>query len=259
MKNLRYGPCCLLLLCVLPLAVAAGEYARTPLLAGPVTVKNDSVTDVQLSTPVSRRQDMAQLDIEFAEGGGYSVTRDGILTPRGLAGLVVTLAGDDGWKYTADIVNGSFHANGVMPKFVMPPPRNVRLRKMTLRGMNVPVIKQIYWVEGREKLSVPGTDEDLSNCERRRCGWREAMDYCASRGGRLLTMAELKLMYARECAGKDLETCHTGYWSSAEYAPFPRKAWYIDFRDGRAVSALKTYLADVRCLVPKSPKGDAAR
>lgn len=255
MKNIRTVLCCLLL-CGLSLPAAAADYSRTPLLAGPVSVKNDSVAEVALSTPVSRRQEMAQLYIEFAESPGYSVTRDGISTPRGLASLVVTLSGDDGWRYTADIANGSFQANGVMPKFVMLPPRGVRLRRMTLRGMNVPPIKQIYWVEGREKLSAPGTDEDLSNCERRRCGWREAMDYCASRGGRLLGIAELKLMYAKECAGKDLEVCRTDYWSSAEYAPFPRKAWYVDFRDGEAVPVLKTRLADVRCLVPK---GDAAR
>ena len=74
------------------------------------------------------------------------------------------------------------------------------------------------------------------------------MDYCRSRGGRLLTRTELADMYLDECGGG--AACRDAFWSSTEYAPFPRKAWYVDFRDGKNVAEFKTYMAFVRCLVP---------
>jgi hypothetical protein len=193
---------------------------------------------------------MAQLDIVFSTEalGKYTVKPGGMVSARGAVNLAVTFAGDNGEKYSADTVTGDFYADGVLAKFVSLPPRNVPLRRISLRGMNVPPIKQIYWVEGREKLS--GEDENLAHCEKGKCGWREAMDYCRSRGGRLLRLAELRTMYSDECAGRELEECGAGYWSSNEYAAFPRKAWYMDFSDGESVSALKSYTAYVRCIVP---------
>jgi len=242
---LRY---CLLLLAVLPLAGEAAEYSSRPLLAAPVSVADDTVTEVQLPTPVSRRQEMAQLDIRFSTGTKvrYSFESGGIGSARGAASLLVTLVADDGKKYGADIVTGDFYPNGVQARFVTLPPRKTPLRKLLLRGRNLPPIEQIYWLEGREKLAT-GVDEDLAHCEEGKCRWREAMDYCRSRGGRLLTLAELKTMYFDVCAGKE---CRVNFWSSTEYAQFPRNAWYVDFSDGKGVSALKTYSANVRCMVP---------
>ena len=242
----------LLLLGVLPLGGMATEYSRQPILAAPVIVKDDSACEVLLSTPVSRRHDMVQLDIVFSTDAGarYTFRKDGISSARGSVNLVVTLVGDNREQYSADIVMGNFHDGGVLPKFVTLPPRKVPLRKMILRGINVPPIKQIYWVEGREKLSSSGVDEDLSHCGDGNCRWREAMDYCRSRGGRLLTLDELKIMYADECVGRDREECRVKYWSSTEYALFPRKAWYVDFNDGKAVSESKINIAYVRCIVP---------
>lgn len=193
---------------------------------------------------------MVQLDIVFSTEAAakYTVTRGVMVSSRGAVNLAVTLAGVNGEKFTADIVTGDFSGGGVLVKFISLPPRNAPFHKIYLRGINVPPIKQIYWVEGREKLS--GVDEDLAHCEQRKCGWREAMDYCRSRGGRLLRLAELKTMFADECAGRELEECGAGYWSADEYAAFPRKAWYVDFSDGEAVSAFKSHAAYVRCIVP---------
>jgi len=250
MKNTFYCGL-LLLLGALPPGGGAAEYVRQALLAGPVVVGDDAVLEVQLVNPVSRRSEMVQLDIVFSTDNAvkYAFTKDGISSPRGPARLAVTLVSGKGDQYSADIVMGTFYANGVLPKFTTLPPLKVPLRKMLLRGRNVPPIKQVYWVEGREKLST-GVDEDLSHCETGECRWHEAMDYCISRGGRLLTKGELKTMYADECQGRDLPACRAGYWSSTEYAAFPRKAWYVDFRDGNGVVELKTYSAFVRCLVP---------
>jgi len=194
---------------------------------------------------------MAQLEIVFSTDSAvkYSFTRDGISSARGPVRLTVALVSAKGERYSADIVTGKFRANSVQPKFITLPPLKVPLRKLVLRGRNVPPIEQVYLVEGREKLST-GVDEDLSHCETGECRWNEAMDYCRSRGGRLLTREELKIMYADECEGRDLQACRAGYWSSTEYAVFPRKAWYVNFRDGNGVVALKTYSAFVRCLVP---------
>lgn len=243
-----------MLLCgllLLPAAGPAAEYVRRPLLSAPVTLADDAALEVQLSTPVSRGGEMAQLDIVFAADGaaGYTFTKDGIISPTGPARLTATLVSDNGAEYGADIVTGVFYDNGVRPRFVKLPPRRVPLRRLLLRGRNVPPISQIYWVEGREKLAS-GVDEDLAHCEEGKCGWREAMDYCRSRGGRLLTRLELKAMYDDECRGAERPGCGAGYWSSSEYAQFPRKAWYVDFEDGKSVAALKTYTAFVRCLVP---------
>lgn len=242
----------LLLLGGLERGAEAAEYSRQAVLSGPVIVKDDAVAEVLLSTPVSRRQEMAQLDIVFSTDTKvkYAFSRGGISSPRGAANLVVTLVGDDGSKYGADIVAGHFYANGVLTRFVTLPPRKVALRKMLLRGINVPPIRQIYWMEGREKLST-GVDESLTHCEEGRCRWNEAMDYCRSRGGRLLTLGELKAMFADQC-GAGQKDCLGNFWASTEYAPFPRKAWYLDFRDGKGVVAEKIYTAYVRCIVPAS-------
>ncbi|OGR81052.1 MAG: hypothetical protein A2X32_08905 [Elusimicrobia bacterium GWC2_64_44] len=230
----------------------AAEYSRQAMLSGPVTVKDNAAAEVPLAAPVSRRQEMAQLDIVFSTdaAGKYSFSRGGISSPRGAVNLVVTLVADDGAKYVADIVTGDFYANGVLARFAVLPPRRVALRKMLLRGLNVPPIRQIYWVEGRERRST-GVDETLTHCEEGKCRWNEAMDYCRSRGGRLLSLAELKAMFADQCAAGG-EDCREGFWSSTEYAPFPRKAWYLDFSDGKGVAAEKIYNAHVRCMVPAS-------
>ena len=245
--------CCLLLALFGggPVAGGAAEYSRQAVLAAPVSAKDGAVFEVPLSTPVSRRRDMAQLEIVFSRDSlaKYTFARGGISSADGPADLVVTLIGDNGLKYSADIVNGQVYASGVFAKFVIVPPRKVTFRKMSLRGRNVPLIEQIYWLEGREKLAT-GVDEKLTHCEEGKCSWREAMDYCGSRGGRLLTRTELNSMYMDECGGRGPETCRARYWSSEEYAPFPRKAWYVDFSDGKGVSAFKIQTAYVRCMVP---------
>ena len=43
------------------------------------------------------------------------------------------------------------------------------------------------------------------------------MDYCASLGGRLPGVAELKALRAKECQDSAAEECRFNYWSSAEY------------------------------------------
>lgn len=228
----------------------AAEYSRRALLAGPVTLKDDADVEVMLAKPVGRRQEMAQLEIAFSTATGrYVYSRGGVSSPGGAGMLTVTLLGDDGGRYTADIVNGKFYPGGVRARFVALPPRNTALRRLILRGRNLPEILQIYWLEGREKLAT-GVDEDLRHCEERKCSWSEAMDYCRARGGRLLSLSELKAMHADECGAGG--TCADSFWSATEYAPFPRKAWYLDFSDGKSVAIEKTYTAFVRCIVPAS-------
>ncbi|OGR40557.1 MAG: hypothetical protein A2X29_09610 [Elusimicrobia bacterium GWA2_64_40] len=241
--------CSALLLGALPPRGLAGEYSRQALLAGPVTVTDTAALAVPLTAAVSRRGEMAQLDIEFStvSAAGYTFAEDGISSARGRARLTVSLVSVKGEKYGADMVTGDFYSNGVRLKFITLPPLKVPLKKIVLSGTNVPPIKQVYWVEGREKLST-GVDEAASHCGKGECRWNEAMDYCRSRGGRLLTRTELADMYLDECGGG--AACRDAFWSSTEYAPFPRKAWYVDFRDGKNVAEFKTYMAFVRCLVP---------
>lgn len=240
--------CALLALCAAGEAGAA-EYSRRALLAGPVTAGEEGV-EVALSSPVARRQEMAQLEITFSSGAGkYSFSGGGISSARGAGALTVTMLGDGGGRYTADIVTGNFYEGGVVARFVTLPPRNAPLRRLLLKGRNVPPVAQVYWLEGREKRST-GVDEDAAHCGEDRCRWNEAMDYCRSRGGRLLTLAELRFLYDDECRGG--AACRDAFWSSTEYAPFPRKAWYMDFSDGEKVAADKVRLLSVRCMVPAS-------
>ena len=247
-KNIVYGGLALLL-GALPQRGGAGEYSRQALLAGPAAVADGAVLALPLAAAVSRRGEMVQLDVEFAteSAAGYTFARDGISSARGRTRLTVSLASVKGEKYGADIVNGGFHANGVRLKFITLPPLKVPLKKLLLSGANVPPIKQVYWVEGREKLST-GVDEAPAHCGDGKCRWNEAMDYCRSLGGRLLSKTELADMYLDECGGG--AACRDAFWSSTEYAPFPRKAWYVDFRNGKGVAAFKTYSAFVRCMVP---------
>lgn len=241
--------CALLALCAGAGEAAGSEYSRRALLPGPVTAGEEPV-EVALSSPVARRQEMAQLDIVFSSGTGkYSFSAGGVSSARGAGSLTVTLLGDDGGRYAADMVTGDFYEGGVRARFVTLPPRNAPLRRVLLRGRNVPPVAQVYWLEGREKRST-GVDEDAAHCGEDKCRWNEAMDYCRSRGGRLLTLNELKFLYDDECGGG--AACSKAFWSSTEYARFPRKAWYVDFSDGGKVAAEKLRTAFVRCMVPAS-------
>ena len=227
-----------------PGGALAAEYSRRALLAGPVQLNDDVAAEVALSTPAVRRQQMCQLEIAFSTGAGRNSPASG-----GAVTLTAALLGDDGGRYTADIVNGATYPGGVRVKFVTLPPRNVALRRLVLLGRNVRQVSQVYWLEGMEKLST-GVDEDPLHCGKDRCRWNEAMDYCRGRGGRLLTLAELKAMYDYECGSAG--ACRDAFWSATEYAPFPRKAWYVNFADGSKVAVEKINLAYVRCIVPAS-------
>lgn len=229
-----------------PNGARAAEYSRRPLLTGSIQLEDDVAAEVALSTPAVRRRQMCQLEIAFSTGAGRNSLASG-----GAVALTATLLGDDGGRYTADIVNGDLYPGGVRAKFVSLPPRNVALRKLVLRGRNVRQVGQVYWLEGMEKLST-GVDEDPRHCGKDRCRWNEAMDYCSGRGGRLLTLSELKAMYEDECGSG--EPCRDAFWSATEYAPFPRRAWYVDFADGSKVAAEKIQLAYVRCMVPASAR-----
>jgi hypothetical protein len=239
----------------LPRAAPAADYARKALLTGTLTVRDSGPAEAALAGPLSRRYDMAQLDVVFSTDTKvkYTLERGGFSSTLGVTTLVVTFVAADGKRYDTDIVIGRFYANGVLPRFKTLPPRNVPLRKIIVSGMNVPPIRQIYWLDGREKLS--GETEDAANCAEGKCRWREAADYCASRGGRLLTVAELKNMYAAECEGRELDACRAWYWAAAEYAQYPRNAWYVDFMYGQAAAAPKTTTAYVRCFVPSAAAG----
>lgn len=242
----------LLLLAVglLASAAACAGYSRRPLLEAPVAVREDAALELKLVSPVALFGEAAQLEVVFSSAAGFVFSEEGISSARGRADLALTLAADGGAAYTAHLVGGDFSADRVLCRFSVPPRRKVPLRRLRLAGRNLPPIAQIYWVEGREKRSEPGTDETLKHCEEGRCDWREAMDYCHSRGGRLLTRAELNAMYFDECASGAGSGCGNEYWSSEEYSRFTRNAWYVGFDDGKPVAALKTRQAHVRCLVP---------
>lgn len=250
MKNVAAWGFALLSLAGLAAGAPAAEYSRRGLLDGPVTLENETAAEIALSTPVGRRQEMAQLEIAFSTAAGkYAFSRGGVSSSGGAGTITATLLGDDGGRYSADSVNGDFYPGGVRIRFVSLPPRGVALRRLILRGRYVPPVLQVYWLEGREKLAT-GVDEDPRHCEERKCSWSEAMDYCRGRGGRLLTLAELKDMYRDKCpAGGE---CRGEFWSATEYAAFPRKAYYLDFDDGKSVAAEKINIAYVRCLVPAS-------
>ncbi|HOI43756.1 MAG TPA: hypothetical protein PK523_12505, partial [Elusimicrobiales bacterium] len=231
----------------------AADYSRMPLLTAPLSVRDEADAEVILAAPVSRHYEMAQLDVVFSTGVKVTGTlkNGGFNAGLGVTTMVIALVTADGREYVTENVIGRFYPNGVLPKFRTLPPRKMPLRKMTIRGRNIPPITQIYWVEGREKRSEE--NDDPSRCSRGVCNWNEAADYCSSEEGRLLTVAELKDLYAGTCRGKDLYECKADYWSAAEYAHFPRKAWLVDFTSGEERTALKTAKAYVRCVVRRPP------
>lgn len=251
MRNIRIISLTLAFSACLAGNAPAADYSRVPLLTAPLSVRDEVPVEVILPAPVSRHYEMAQLDVVFSTGVKVTGTlkSGGFNAGLGVTTLVIALTTADGGEYVTENVIGRYYPNGVLPKFRTLPPRKMPLRKMRVRGRNVPQIMQVYWVEGREKRSDAGANDDPSRCDRDKCNWREAADYCSGKDGRLLTVAELKDLYAGECRGKDLYECKADYWSSAEYAHFPRKAWLVDFTSGEERTALKTSKAYVRCIV----------
>lgn len=239
-----------LLLGFLAGVAAAGEYSRRPLLSAPAAVRAEAPLELRLAAPVALFGEAAQLEVVFSSAAGFVFSGQGIISARGRADLTLTLVSDGGEAYTAHMTGGDFYPGGVRCRFSAPPRRKVPLRRLLLNGRNLPPIEQVYWVEGREKLSGAVPDENVAHCEKGKCDWREAMDYCHGRGGRLLTRVELNAMYFDECAAGAGAGCGRNYWASEEYAQFARKAWYVNFGDGAAAPALKTRQFYVRCLVP---------
>jgi hypothetical protein len=244
-------------LLALPGTGLASQYSASPLLAGPITVPDGVGIEIDLVTPVSRHYDNAELDVVFAKGTvvKYAYEKRGIRLERGVADLVITFVSESGANYGTDPKIDKFYANGVMPMFETLPPRNVRFNKFVVNGSNLPEIVQIYWVDGKKRLSDAGAGEDPAHCGQGRCHWREAVDYCNVKGGRLPTVAELKGIYKAECRGKTSDICRNWYWSSEEYELSPDNAWYVTLYYGRAVTMAKTASAYARCL---ADGGDAA-
>ena len=241
---------CLGCLLASPGSGRTAAYSRVPLLAGPIAVRDGLDTEVALPRPVSRQYELAELEVVFPAGTvvKYTYRGGGIYLSRGTANLVITFVGADGKKYDTDPKIGPFYTNGVLPKFKTLPPLNVPLKKMLVSGTNIQQIDQIFWIDGKKRLSNGRTGENPAYCGKGPCHWREAADYCSANGGRLPTVSELKALYKAECEGKSLDACRNWYWSSEEYAPYPNNAWYVTFYYGQSVTSAKTTTAYVRCL-----------
>ncbi len=237
-------------LLALPGSGRTAEYSKIPLLRGPIAVRDGADTEVKLARPVSRHYELAELEVVFTAGAAvkYTYRGGGINFAEGTANLTVTFVAADGKRYSTDPRIDAFYANGVLPKFETLPPRNVQLKKILVSGTNLPRIDQIFWIEGRKKLSDGRAGETPAYCAKGPCHWREAADYCGGQGGRLPTVGELKDLYKAECEGKTLDACRNWYWSSEEYARYPANAWYVTFYYGQGVTAAKTATAYVRCV-----------
>jgi len=138
-------------ICLLALSTCtmAEAFSKRELLQKPITVQDGIATEIQLDKPISRNDNVVELDVEFdtATIVKYTYRTGGINLSRGLTELTITFISNNGIKYSTKKSMDSFYDNGVYAHFRKLPPPDVSFNKALVTGKNLPQINQIYWLD----------------------------------------------------------------------------------------------------------------